>query len=403
MTTWLTSGPVAWSVIGYIAVIVGGRLLLVRDTLLDQVINRLFLWSLAGLLLYRCTLTPTLTALANQLALGCIVMTTTYMATIARSTEASADADPGAVWRYHRLRSLIALVATVTIVVAGTSARNDGRLVAMKPDWEGIVTGIAFGVPLLWHTVVFSRVGVRELRSGDLPIWERIVLYVMVVATAYIWVCEALSISQTFTGWPALGPQLPRIAAAFALCVVVNVTIVAVPLVRVLGTKAGLDSAARSCRRLLPLWRDLTAAVPEIVLSPAAPRRVDATARLLRMTVEIRDALLHLGPYLPAAPGVPRSEPVRNVQSDWTTITYAQQLAHAAHARKNGLRPVGSGNAAQLPWLADDFDTELRQLLDLARVWSATTPSGSPTARPGSASPSRPACLRHRGFRSPPR
>lgn len=389
--------------IGYIAVIVGGRLLLVRDTLLDQVINRLFLWSLAGLLLYRWTLTPTSTALANQLALGCIVMTTTYMATIARSTETAADADPSVVWRYHRLRSLIALGATVTIVVAGTSARDDGRLVAMKPDWEGILTGIAFGVPLLWHTVVFSRIGVRELRSGDLPVWERIVLYIMIGATAYIWVCEGLSISQTFIGWPALGPQLPRIAASFTLCVVVNVTIVAVPLVRVLGTKAGLDSAARSCRRLLPLWRDLTAAVPEIVLSPAAPGRADATARLLRMTVEIRDALLHLGPYLPAAPGVPRPELVRYAEADWTTITYAQRLAHAAHARKHGQRPVGSGNTAQLPWLADDFDTELRQLLDLARIWSATTLPGSPTAQPGSASPSRPACPRHRGFRSPPR
>ncbi|MFC9439074.1 MAB_1171c family putative transporter [Nocardia sp. NPDC057030] len=403
MTAWLTSGPVAWSVVGYVAVIVGGRLLLIRDTLLDQVINRLFRWSLAGLLLYRCTLTPAAAALANQLALGCIVMTATYMATIAKSAEAAPDADPGVIWRYHRIRSLIALGATVTIVVAGTSARHDGRLVAMNPDWEGIATGIAFGAPLLWHTVVFSRAGFRELRSGDLPVWERIVLSIIFVATAYIWVCEGLSISQTFTGWPALGPQLPRVAAAFTLCVLVNVTIVAVPLVRLLGTKAGLDSAARSCRRLLPLWRDLTAAVPEIVLSPSAPRQADATARLLRMTVEIRDALLHLGPYLPAAPGVPRPGPVSSIESDWTTFTYAQQLVHAAHARKHGLRPAGAGNAAQMPWLADDFDTELRQLLDLARVWSAAALSGSPTARPGSASPSRPACLRHRGFRSPPR
>ncbi|MEU7138051.1 MAB_1171c family putative transporter [Nocardia sp. NPDC046473] len=403
MTAWLTSAPVAWSVIGYVAIIVGGRLLLVREALFDQLINRLFLWSLAALLLYRCTLTPTITSLANQLALGCILMTTTYMATIGRSADAAAEADPGIVWRYHRLRSLIALGATVTIVVAGTSARNDGRLVAMNPDWEGIVTGLAFGVPLLWHTVVYGRLGIRELRSGDPPVWERLVLGIMFVSTAYTWLCEGLSISQSFTGWPALGPQLPRIAASFTLCVIVNVTVVAVPLVRLLGMQAGLDSAARSCRRLSPLWRDLTAAVPEIVLSPAEPRRVDATARLLRMTVEIRDALLHLGPYLPAAPDVPGPEPVRRGKSDWTTIAYAQQLAHAAHARKYGLRPIGSGGAGQLPWLADDFDTELRQLLDLARVWSATTLSGSPTVQPGSASPSRPVFLRHRGFRFPPR
>ncbi|WP_308427818.1 DUF6545 domain-containing protein [Nocardia pneumoniae] len=55
---------------------------------------------------------------------------------------------------------------------------------------------------------------------------------------------------------------------------------------------AGLDRNARACRRLRPLWRDLTAAVPEILLLPDTDTlqpTVPAT-RLRRIAIEIRDA-----------------------------------------------------------------------------------------------------------------
>ncbi|WP_157172189.1 hypothetical protein [Nocardia pneumoniae] len=51
-------GVIAWPVIGYTAVLIAGRLLLFRDTIADQFLNRILLWCLLSLLLYRCTWTP---------------------------------------------------------------------------------------------------------------------------------------------------------------------------------------------------------------------------------------------------------------------------------------------------------------------------------------------------------
>ncbi|WP_181718843.1 hypothetical protein [Nocardia gipuzkoensis] len=49
------SGIIAWPVIGFVAAVLAGRWLLVRDTPVDKLLNQLFLWGLLSLLLYRCS------------------------------------------------------------------------------------------------------------------------------------------------------------------------------------------------------------------------------------------------------------------------------------------------------------------------------------------------------------
>jgi hypothetical protein len=56
----------------------------------------------------------------------------------------------------------------------------------------------------------------------------------------------------------------------------------------------------RYLRALRPLWRDLTGAVPEVVLGEELRRR-ELRMRLHRRVVEIRDAILALQPYVSAA------------------------------------------------------------------------------------------------------
>ncbi|MEU0506787.1 MAB_1171c family putative transporter [Nocardia sp. NPDC005998] len=354
---------VAWLVIGYIGVITAGRLMLLRDTIIDQLVNRMLLWSIAAMLLYRCAPTPSITSLPTALSVGCVVMTTMYLYVMARYIVA--ETGPAAVWRRHRRCGLVAAVATVVMVVSGMAAEDNGRPVDLGVHGPAAIFGFAYAAPLAVNMVVFLFAGIRELRIGDLSAKGQLVCWLLGISGGFVLVNQALSLAQLLTGWPDLGPQLPRGELDFVLCLVLDVTLLAIPLLSALLALAGWDRDGRICRRLRPLWRDLTAAVPEIVLPADARRGADPATRLFRMTVEIRDALLHLGSYLP-------TEPHSAFESDWEITDYARRLAHAARARKAGSVPTVAGAGPRLPLVGHDFDAELRHLLGLARVWSQT-------------------------------
>ncbi|MFD0362799.1 MAB_1171c family putative transporter [Nocardia sp. GCM10030253] len=355
---------VAWAVIGYVTVLLSARLWLGGGAVIDRLVNHTGLWSIAALLIYRCASTPTIDDPANQLALGCVLMTTTYQYSFGRLV--SADSDPDTVWRHQRNVALLALAATASIVLVAASARYSGRSVDLRLAGVGLGIGCAFAVT--YNTVVLTRSCLGALRDVDTPRAARIVCIGLIGSNAVIWGAHALSLSQLVTGWPD-GPQLSLVQAAFTLWVVVNATLHAIPLVAELVLRAGMDRATRTCRRLLPLWRDLTAAVPEIVMPADARHGSDPATRLMRMTVEIRDAMLHLGAYLPAETDETQRNTVREPESDRGTTDYAHRLMRAAQARKAGLPPAGTGAPPPLPVVAHDFDAELAHLIDLARIW----------------------------------
>ncbi|MBF6576459.1 hypothetical protein IU415_23850 [Nocardia farcinica] len=154
----------------------------------------------------------------------------------------------------------------------------------------------------------------------------------------------------------------------FFLANVVASAAVAVPLVSTILIRTGHDRTSRYCRRLQPVWRDLTASVPEIVLAPPGDGGgVEPALRLHRMIVEIRDALLHLKPYTTARyPAGPDRE---GMLSYAVAILAAIDQKNAGRAPQDepspGLQPVRLGPR--------DLTTDLNELLDLAGVW--------PTAR----------------------
>ncbi|MEU7138187.1 MAB_1171c family putative transporter [Nocardia sp. NPDC046473] len=361
------SGAVGWTVIGYVVIVGVGRVLLTRDTVIDQLVNRAVLWFLIGLVLYRCTPTASVSSVLNQLALGCVVMLCMHLYGLARLGESGAD--PEVTWRRQRVYCGVAVLSTMVTMLAGPFAGRAGRLVEHNLNWGGLVFWTANSAPLIATMLVFTRLCIRELRVENPRPLAKALYLLMILDFVPIYVDAVLCAGEVNFGWQLRYPHIVRVEIAFTIIGTVATTLVAGPMVGHLLAQFGWDGDGRICRRLQPLWRDVTAAVPEIVLAPPPGRlnRRDSTARLLRVTVEIRDALLHLGPYLPT----------NTAHSDGAGCgieVYAGGLASAIHARKAGLPPTDSEPRPQTFLNAQDFDTELRQLLALARVWPAARP-----------------------------
>lgn len=371
----LIPGFIAWPLTGCVAFFAVGRFLFFRDTVIDRLINQVYVWGAAGLLLFRFAAMPGSSGPAYELALGCVVMTTTCLYNIGCARRS--DIDPDIVRRRQRRSRLLVLLSTVAMLIAGAAARSEERPVDFGRTWDGLVLTIAFGTPVAINTVIFGRMVVREYRTGDRTASERVVAAGMILIQMFVGSNLLLSGLQLTIGWPQLGPHLPRAELAFTVGIVVNAIAPAFPLSMALLRAAGLDREGRACRRLDPLWRDLTAAVPEIVMHPvldtASPP--DPATRVFRMTVEIRDALMHLAPYAPAG-SAPLTENTGDAED------YAKRIAHAAIARTAGLAPTHSTNASQLPIGGGDFETDLGQLLHLARVWRGVRGSVSPASAP---------------------
>ncbi|MEU8899952.1 MAB_1171c family putative transporter [Nocardia sp. NPDC048505] len=342
----LIPAAIGWAVTVWIALLVAGRALLFRDTLVDRLVNRLFAWSVAGLLLYRLAAATAAPSPLTDLALGCVVTATAYLNVLGGVRRGDIDSEALRRREYRCLAA--ALPAMVTILIAGAGAREAGRALEIGRTWDGILLAIAFGVPIMINTAAFVRMVGSEYRRGDLLPAEQVVGAGMVLSMVIVWGAQLISILQMTTAWPALGPHLPRAELAFTLAVAINGIAPAFPLSLALIRAARLDRDGRACRRLEPMWRDLTAAVPEIVLHPTGT----PGTQVIRMSVEIRDALMQLAPYLPPGAG----NGVRRMD-----------YALAASARRAGAAPAA---VPRSPFGAGDFDADLEQLMTLAREWS---------------------------------
>ncbi|MEV6391923.1 MAB_1171c family putative transporter [Nocardia xishanensis] len=369
----------AWAVIGYVTVLLLVRFRLGGGAALDRLVNHTGLWSIATLLIYRCASTPTLDDPANQLAMGGVLMTATYQYSIGRLV--GADAEPDTVWRRQRTAALLALAAAALVILTATSVTYTGRSVDLRLAGVGLGIGCVFAAT--YNTFVLTRICLGPLRDADTRRAARIVCIALIGCNTVLCAALALWLSQSATGWPD-GPQLSLVQAAFTSWVAINATLHAMPLVAELVLRAGMDRATRTCRRLSPLWGDLTAAVPQIVMPVDTRHGSDPATRLLRMTVEIRDAMLHLGPYLPPETDDTQRTTARKPESDRELTDYAHRLIQAARARKAGLPPTNTNAPPAMPMAAHDFDTELAHLIDLARIW--------PQAKTAAESADRTAC-----------
>ncbi|WP_194829269.1 MAB_1171c family putative transporter [Nocardia sp. XZ_19_231] len=368
-----------------VAVILLGRRRFLGDSDVDRLINRALAAALCGLLLHNrwfaasfeqslAWLLPFAARqtvnLAEQLALGAIVLIVANLTGIAQLW---AGADPGRTWTRQRWHYLVTFMVTVVILIAGTPARNAGVHIDQALGWPTMALWVAFGAPIGATSFLMGRVCLRELSSGGDLTWQERAVYIVIFGVGaglvYDSIRNVVEISAAvLTDTPVLDPEMYRKKWAFTTSTFFASSCSAVPLISIVITRLGWDQPGRYCRRLRPLWADLTAAVPEIVL--ALPlhreRRIDSALRLHRMTVEIRDSLSHLKRYA--------TGPTELADFGSDPAAGAHRIAEAITAKNGGARPRLdlTPSRTEIQPGARDLTTELLQLLALADAWPRT-------------------------------
>ncbi|MBF6544735.1 MAB_1171c family putative transporter [Nocardia brasiliensis] len=377
-------GFVLWSAIGYVGLVAAARLLFARATTVDRLVNCVPLCSLAGLLLFRFAPTADISEVTTRLALGCVVLLGMCLYGLGRLWES--DTDSELTWRRQRMYCAVAVAATAVFLSAGPSAGTVGRLADQQLNWGGIAVWAAFGVPQLATALLMFRLCRRELRGAHTRPSTKALCLLILVALVPFGADLVLGAGEIALGWDVPYPHIVRVEIIFVCTAVLTSTLAGTRLIESLLAYAEWDRDGRICRRLRPLWRDVTAAVPEIVLAPDPADGPDSTARLLRTMVEIRDALLHLSPYLPVTDTADEGS-----RTECAMSGYALRLAVAVRSRQLGFAPLNTSPVAQALLAAQDFDTELRQALALAQIWPAAraavdgTASGARNAVPSTA------------------
>ncbi|MEV6432849.1 MAB_1171c family putative transporter [Nocardia sp. NPDC051463] len=372
-------GLITLPVLAGMTLVLAGRWWLLRDSIVDRLINRGLVAALLENLLREGWFEQSLAWLlpgddsdvvniARQLSLGATLLT---MSNIYGLAKLWAGADPAHTWRRQWRYYLVTITATAVILIAGTPARHADLLIDQALGWPAVVVCIAFSVPLGATALLLGRVSVREMRAAGATTWQERALYTAVLGTiaglGIVAVGYPLgTIISLMTGRPSFDPEMHWEAwSAFLLSAVGAPATITVPLISTLLTHIGWDRTGRYCRRLRPMWADLTAAVPEIVLEMRRDQngRTDPAIRLHRMTVEIRDSLLHLKRYsdspddLTAAGGDPH--------------LHGRRIAEAIATKAAGHPPSASRFTPrhQVRPGARDLTAELRQLLALAKAW----------------------------------
>ncbi|MFE7796320.1 MAB_1171c family putative transporter [Nocardia sp. NPDC057440] len=265
-----------------------------------------------------------------------------------------AGADPGTARLRQRRYDAVGVLGGGAILVIGQPMDYTGA----GFWWRAACYWAIFNVPTTVAATLLIRACIRELRGGARL--RELVAYGALLILAVGWYFAAIRAlwqirDQVAPGGSAV--QWGVVSCAFGILVP---GITAMPLLNGLLTRCGLDRAGRDLRRLRPLWRDLTDAVPEIAMRSEVGHVADPRAQLYRMVVEIRDALLHLRRYAPP-------EGSSEYQG---AAGYARLVARAVHQKASGAAPAASGQATDLFLLGgEDLSADLGHLLALSRAW----------------------------------
>ncbi|WP_280469905.1 MAB_1171c family putative transporter [Nocardia brasiliensis] len=353
----MNSAPPVFTTIIVVLVlgVICGRWFLVNETLTDRLINRALTWDVSAVSAYAFVAGIGYPDLAQRvfLAVGFLALSNAFGFVV---TLGGRDLRKG--WRRQRRYDTIATLAG--FVVACCAAVNEmAWFPAVLPavDWDGVLW-MAVDACLVVIAGLLGRACIRDLRIPGATTREKSTYCALLAVALYTAIASVYRSLCTLSG---VSPQ--HMSAGWAVgsftVLAILAMLISIPLVDAVLIHAGLDRAGRCCRQLRPMWHDLTTAVPEVVLPLAHTEHPGSNARLYRMTVEIRDALLHLKQFVP--------DPETGETPDLGT--YARGIAEATRQKLHGMPPSYPRHAVRFP--AGDRTTELRNLLALSREWAS--------------------------------
>ncbi|MEV6273967.1 MAB_1171c family putative transporter [Nocardia sp. NPDC051832] len=348
--------PISVLLVVLTAVIILGRLWLVNDQLIDRLLNRALCWVALGMTCFVCLAGVCGQVRATYLFLAFGPLSIVNMYGIARLLD---GADQDLVARRQRYFDRFAMGAALLILFGAVTGLHE------LAEWAWAACNL---VTIAAGPVVV-RACVRELRADGT--WrERAAYAALLVVSLYLAVGSATVVVRVAQGLPTATKGPVSVLISY-LVLILLCLLIAIPMVRALLRRLGLDRDSRRWRRLLPLWQDLTAAVPEVVLARDATYSDTPALRLYRTTVEIRDALLQLRLY--AAAELP--DPGSDIKG------YARRIAAAARAKAQGQPAHESAESGPIAAPADRT-AELRTLFALTAAWPAAQAAVIATGQP---------------------
>ncbi|MFI6215358.1 MAB_1171c family putative transporter [Nocardia brasiliensis] len=345
--------------------VVGGRWVLVHDTIADRLINHALSWDLGSLLGYVSAAGLGYPEFGQRVffAVGMLGLSHCFGFTMLLN-----GADPRTVRsRQRRYNACAAIAGIVWLFCAAVEAA--GVPLHRTLDWEGALWAVV-GVAVAGIGLLLVRACLRELRSGGPVRHEKLTYLALLTFGAYC-IGTSLDSALRVAAGTSSGAPRPLLVIGTFLAALSLISLVAIPLIHALLRRAEWDRTGRHCRRLRPLWQDLTTAVPEVVLHASGFDQQDSASRLYRMTIEIGDALMHLKYFAPVVDSG-HSDPMHG---------YAIRIAAAIDLKRRGA--PGTNHVPGSPILppADDRITNLENLLALSRAWSRARGANEPERR----------------------
>ncbi|MET7768725.1 DUF6545 domain-containing protein [Nocardia sp. NPDC005366] len=327
---------------GFAILVAALRWIFLHDNVTDRLINRALGLAGIGMLIAVVATRPAVPIIVTHLGGIAGLFTASALYGVARMLD---GADPKEARLRQRRYDLVALSVSVLTVLINASVVLHLTSVDVSSRWHSACSA-ASCLPLAVSGFRLMRASIREIRSADTPLAERIA-YCSLICVAVFWMCYApILLVRYRLGLPPDDPGKGWALSGFAFFAVIT-ALLAIPLVRMAVVWFGWDRESRDCRRLAPLWTDLTAAVPHIAMAPDEARRRAPAQRRYRMTIEIRDALLHLRRH---ADGDGHDD----IRGDTLRIVRSTEIGLVAYPGDES---------------ADRHDVELRYLLNMARRW----------------------------------